>query len=200
MQFKKVSFLIFFFILLIFTGCDSKNKNEQNINEQTISEENSPTTKQTIEEQPNSIYFANLKTTDGKIIKAEVSGNNMKFEGYENKIVLVNFFATWCPPCVAEIPHLNNLIKKYPNDFIVLGILLEQGKLNQEVLDFIDEHNVTYPITNSSANFLLSDSVGGVKTIPTMYLVDKNGEIKREYIGMVLEEMLEIDIKKMLEK
>ncbi len=180
MQFKKVSFFIFFFII-IFAGCESKESSEQ------------------ISSSESNTYFANLKTTDGNIIKAEVSGNNMKFEGYEDKIILVNFFATWCPPCIAEIPHLNNLIKKYPNDFIVLGILLEQGKLNQEVLDFIDEHNVTYPITNSSANFLLSDSVGGVKSIPTMYLVDKNGEIQRKYVGIVLEEMLEIGIKKALE-
>lgn len=186
MQFKKMSLCVLFFILL-FTGCDSKDENSQ---KETI--------KNAISKE-NSTFFVDLQTTNNEILKAKITKNKIEFENLANKVVLVNFFATWCPPCKAEIPHLNALAQKYSNDFEVVAVLLEKNKTNEEIIEFINNFNISYKVTNSSNNYLLEQAVGGVKSIPTMYLIDKKGEIKQKYVGIVLEEMLEIDIKKAME-
>lgn len=186
MQFKKMSLCVLFFTLL-FTGCDSK---DENIPKDTI--------KNTIAKE-NTTFFVELDTTKNEKIKAKISKNKIEFENKNNKVILLNFFATWCPPCKAEIPHLNALVKKYPNDFEVIAVLLEKNKPNEELINFIEEFNINYTVTNSSNNYLLEQAVGGVSSIPTMYLLNKQGEIKQKYIGIVLEEMLEIDIQKAME-
>jgi len=186
MQFKKMSLCVLFFILL-FTGCDSKDENSQ---KETI--------KNAISKE-NSSVFIDLHTTNNEILKAKISKNKIEFENLANKVVLINFFATWCPPCKAEIPHLNALASKYGTDFEVVAVLLEKNKTNEEIMNFINEFNISYKVTNSNNNYLLEQAVGGVKSIPTMYLIDKKGEIKQKYVGIVLEEMLEIDIKKAME-
>lgn len=187
MQFKKMSFTLFFFILL-FTGCDFKNENDQ---------------KEAIKNaiaQENANFFVDLQTINNEILKTKISKNKIEFDDLKDKVILVSFFATWCPPCKAEIPYLVELKEKYPNDIEIVGVLLEKDKNNDDMAFFVNEFGINYKITNSSNNYLLEQAVGGIKTIPTMYLLNKKGEIQQRYVGMILEEMLEIDIKKALEE
>jgi len=171
--------------LLIFTGCNEKTTND--------------TTKTASEEVPkeasNGIV---LYDTSGQEIKVKSLENGYIFEGYENKIVLVNFFATWCPPCKAEIPHLNNLQEKYKKDIKIISILLEENKSNEDLIEFINYYNIEFTITNSKDNYKLAQEVGGVRSIPFMLIYDRNGKYFQHYTGMVPEEMLEADIKKVL--
>lgn len=167
---------------IIFTGCDSKDeaqKSESKVQKVTVPE-------------------FNLTTNDGKNIKIIADAKGWKFVGLENKAVLLNFFATWCPPCKAEIPHLNNLKEKYKDQFEVIAVLVEQDKPKALIEEFIKEHSVTYPITNSKENFKLVDAVGGVPSIPTMFLFNIEGKIINKYVGMVPEEMLDSEIQKAL--
>ncbi len=142
-----------------------------------------------------------------KIILQDVSGKEIivtplekgfSFSGYENKVVLVNFFATWCPPCKAEIPHLNNLQEKYKDNFVIISVLLEENKSNEEISNFMKYNNIHYIITNGIENFKLAQSVGGVKNIPLMFLYDKEGKYSTHYVGAIPEEMIDADIKKVL--
>ncbi|WP_418187331.1 TlpA family protein disulfide reductase [Aliarcobacter lanthieri] len=113
---------------------------------------------------------------------------------------MVNFFATWCPACKVKIPNLVDLQNDYQNDIKVIGILLEDFKSNEEISKILSEFNINYTITNSSEGFDLAKALGGLKAIPTIFLVDKDGTIFQKYVGIVPNEMLEIDIKKLLEK
>lgn len=183
MQFKKISFFVILSIIFLLTGCDSKDPEAI---KNAIAKEQEPT-------------VIELKTNNEQLINATISKNKVIFTGQENKVVLLNFFATWCPPCKAEIPHLNRLKERYKEQFEVIGVLVEKNKTKEEINAFIEEYNVQYPITNNPSNFTLADAVGGVKSIPTMLLFDKNGILIRKYVGIVPEEMLEIDIKKGLE-
>ena len=186
MQFKKMSFLVLFFILL-FAGCDSKDESSKKdaiLN--AISKE-------------NATFFVDLETTNKEILKTKISKNRIEFENINNKVILVNFFATWCPPCKAEIPYLTELKKKYPDDVEIVAVLLEKDRTHDDITAFINEYEINYKVTNGSSNYLLEQAVGGVKTIPTMYLLNRQGEIQQRYIGIVLEEMLDIDIKKAME-
>lgn len=182
----KIKNIIFFGLLALtlITGCNKK----EDINGSVVSE--TKLKDMTLE----------LKTTTGENLTAERKNGLWSFEEYPNKIVLVNFFATWCPPCKAEIPHLNNLLAKYPNDFQVISVVVEQNKSNEDLATFIAEHNIKYPITNSPENFEFANAVGGVDGIPAMFLYDKTGKLIMNYVGAVQEEILDSDISKHIGK
>jgi len=177
MQFKKVAFLTFF-ITIFFAACGTDNsKNDEKAN---------------IEEIKN----FKLTTTEAQTLNITKVENGLVFEEYKEKAVLVNFFATWCEPCIAEIPNLMHLKQRYKNDFEIVAVLLEDNKPNNEVKDFMNEYNINYVVTNSRQNLTFSDIVGGVEAIPTMFLYNKEGKLIQKYIGMVPEEMMDVDIKK----
>jgi len=182
----KFKVLAFFTILatILFSGCDSK--------ENTSAKKEAKIQKAVKKIQTN----FKLRASDGKIIEVVKTKDGMIFKGYEDKTVLLNFFATWCPPCKAEIPHLNNLREKYDGKFEIIAVLLEENKDQQILNAFISTYNIKYPVTNTKNNFLLSDSIGGIKTIPTMFMYAKGGKQIQRYVGIVPQEMLESDIKK----
>jgi len=173
--------------ITLLTGCTDKSEDISN----SIVE-----TKEEVQKLPT----FNLKTTMGKPVTIEVTKKGWVFKEYPNKVVLLNFFATWCPPCKAEIPHLNNLSKKYKDDFVVIAILVEKDKENSEINNFIKNHDIQYPVTNSPANFNLAGAVGGVSSIPAMFMFNKDGLVVKDYVGAVQEEILDSDIKKALGK
>ena len=73
-------------------------------------------------------------------------------------------------------------------------------KSDEEIKVFMKDFGINYTVTNSPENFDLAKNLGGIKSIPTMFLIDKNGKIFQKYVGLVPNEMMEIDIKKVLEK
>jgi len=170
--------------MLFFNGCSSDKKKTEAKSEKVQ------------EEVKNEKII--LQDVSGKEIVVTPLEKGFSFSGYENKVVLVNFFATWCPPCKAEIPHLNNLQEKYKDNFVIISVLLEENKSNEEISNFMKYNNVHYIITNGIENFKLAQSVGGVKNIPLMFLYDKEGKYSTHYVGAIPEEMIDADIKKVL--
>lgn len=170
--------------MLFFNGCSSEKKkadtNASNANKETKSEK------------------IVLQDVSGKEIVVTSVDKGFSFAGFENKVVLVNFFTTWCPPCKAEIPHLNNLQEKYKDNFVIISVLLEENKSNEEINSFIKYNSINYIITNSVENFKLAQNAGGVKNIPLMFLYDRNGKYSTHYVGAIPEEMIDADIKKVL--
>lgn len=185
MQFKTLAFLSILSILF-FTGCDSKDKTDDS-NESKIEKVEKKTEFQ-------------LKTTDNSIINIKVENEKIILKEYPDKIVLLNFFATWCPPCKAEIPNLIKLQEDYKNDLVIVSVLLEEMKTNEEILSFIKSYDINYAVVNGPESFELAKGLGGIKSIPTMYLINKENTVFQKYIGIVPNEMMEIDIKKVLAK
>ena len=113
-----------------------------------------------------------LTSTDGKAIK---------LSDYRGKVVVVDFWATWCPPCKAEIPDFIRLYSQYKNSgFQMLGISVDQGGLN-DVIPFMKQYGINYPI------MLATDEVvaayGGIRGIPTTFVIDKHGYIRDAFEG-----------------
>lgn len=121
-----------------------------------------------------------LKNQDGKVIDL----NKLK-----GKIVLVNFWATWCGPCRAEIPDFIEVYNKYKSKgFEIVGIALDEGGWSK-VAPFIEKEKINYPIVLGSQE--IANAYGGIEGIPTTFIIDKNGYIAGRQVGMLTKEALE---------
>lgn len=126
-----------------------------------------------------------------------VDGKTVKLSDYKNKVVLIDFWATWCPPCRKGIPDLIDLQKKFKKDLVVLGISLDTDT-KEDVPAFVKNYGINYPVVygdNSTAKLY-----GGVSGIPTSFLVDKKGNIVDKHVGLVPKEIFVNEIKSLLKK
>ncbi|NLN13071.1 MAG: TlpA family protein disulfide reductase, partial [Arcobacter skirrowii] len=82
----------------------------------------------------------------------------------------------------------------------IVGVLLEDLKSDEELLQFITKHDINHPITNSSNGIELAKELGGIKAIPKLFILDKEGNIFETITGISPTEMLDIKIKKLLER
>jgi len=187
-----ITFVTFAFLI---TGCDKKNdtSNETKMSKD-LKEQNS--SKNIVKKENN----LKMLGSDGKSYELIADYRGLKFKGYEGKIILLDFFATWCPPCRAEMPHLVNLQKKYSDKIQIFSVLMEENKDNSELQDFIKQFDLNFPVLNSKENFFLSQALGGIKSLPTLVIYDKNGEYFTHFLGAAPEEMLDATIQKALAK
>uniref|UniRef100_A0A7C5Z7D7 TlpA family protein disulfide reductase n=1 Tax=Caldicellulosiruptor owensensis TaxID=55205 RepID=A0A7C5Z7D7_9FIRM len=114
-----------------------------------------------------------------------VDGKEYSLSDFRGKKVLLNFFATWCPPCRAEIPDFERFYKEN-RDVILIGINIQEDKATVE--EFLNSMGVTYPVLldrdgKVSAQF-------GIEGIPTTFLIDENGKIVAKNVGMMTYEQL----------
>ena len=129
-------------------------------------------------------------TVDLDITLTDLDDNEVTIGQLEDPVRIVNFWATWCGPCVAEIPEFQAFHEEYGDQGVkVIGIALdEQGA--EIVRPFVEEHNMTYLTLidtqgKSAANF------GGVYGIPTTFIVDRDGTVQRKHVGRMSYENLE---------
>lgn len=141
-----------------------------------------------------------LELSDGSVLKVSKHDKGLFFEGQEGKVVLLNFFATWCPQCKAEIPHLVNLKNNHQDNLEIIGILMEDTRSAEEMQRFIDVFEINFKIAISHENQKLAKALGGIRSIPFMILYNPKGEYFTHYIGTVPEEMIEFDISRAREK
>ncbi len=131
--------------------------------------------------------FALESVFDGEVVKSE------KFSG---DVMLLTFFATWCAPCVLEVPNFVELQKDYAaKGFSVVAISVDQAS-NAEVAAFAKENGINYPVLMAT-NSVLQD-FGGVYGIPTSFMVNRKGEVVKRYTGYVDSSVFVKDIKQML--
>jgi thiol-disulfide isomerase/thioredoxin len=107
-----------------------------------------------------------------------VSGDEFSLEGLKGKIVLLDFWATWCAPCRAELPAVKEIWKKYRGDqFVILGVSLDQdrGALNR----YLDKEGITWPQVYDGGGFDSKLSrLYGVRSIPHTVLIDQDGAVR----------------------
>lgn len=167
-------------------GCDEKG---EGIKSEVISQK----------QERESPYFT-LVFHDGGSLRLERHEKGIYFEGKEGKAVLLSFFATWCPSCKAQVPHLVNLQKSYEGRLEVLGVAMQNSLSSEEAQRFAMTFEVNYPLAISEENQRLAKALGGINSIPFMILYDPQGRYVTHYIGAVPEEMIEFDIKRALER
>jgi len=114
----------------------------------------------------------------------------------EDKVVLVDLWATWCVPCIAELPHLQEMSDSFgDDDFLMLGIVLESGE-REDVMEFVAEQNVTYTQVMGEPD--TSEAFGPFLGYPTKYLIDRGGHVVKRYFGIVGKELSD-DVQTLIE-
>lgn len=118
-----------------------------------------------------------------------IDGSSDKLSNYRGKWVVVNFWATWCPPCVEEMPELQAFHDEHKNtNGVVLGVNNESVS-DKKLKQFLDDYFITYPIYTSKPRY--NTEVGPIPGLPTTYLVSPQGTVEARQVGGVTKEMLE---------
>ncbi len=193
---KATLFLILSSALFMTAGCGKKEKTETTQKEST-SAQSTTAPAEAEKEGPSTIT---LHTTSGEDILLTATPKGIIFGGYEGKVVLLDFFATWCPPCRAELPHLADIQNAYKGKVQIIGILMEENKDDLEIQKFEKEMGINFPVANSPANFALSQALGGIRSLPTMVMYDTHGDYFTHYVGAAPQEMIEADIQRAINK
>lgn len=124
-----------------------------------------------------------------------IDGESLKLSDYQGKVVLVNFWATWCGPCVIETPALVRMYNKYKSQgFAVIGVALQSEE--DGVKDFVKQYRVPYAIGRD-----ITSEVGlryQVFALPSSFLFSPDGKVKRAFTGFVAEETLERELQALL--
>ncbi len=128
-----------------------------------------------------------LKTQEGKTLDLG------KLQG---KVVVVNFWATWCGPCRQEIPGFIEAYKNYKSKGVeIVGISLDEGGWDV-VRPYITRASISYPVVIGDQ--ALTEAYGGITAIPTTFIINKEGRIAGKHVGYLSREQLEKQIKAVL--
>ncbi|GIX08252.1 MAG: hypothetical protein KatS3mg115_2655 [Candidatus Poribacteria bacterium] len=114
----------------------------------------------------------------------DLSGNLVRLSDYRGQGVILDFWATWCPPCVQEIPHFIELYEAYhEKGLTILGIVVNDSRENVE--QFVQEKGVPYPVLLGSSEEIreIAEAYGGVQYLPTTFLIRPDGTIYQRLIG-----------------
>lgn len=114
----------------------------------------------------------------------DMQGSKITLSGLRGKVVIVEFWATWCPPCRESVPELNEVYEKYKGkNFELLGISVDKGgDALSSVRAFVKEHAVLYPVLLDDRNV---NSSFGVGSIPVMFVIDKEGKVVKRHTGFI---------------
>ena len=126
----------------------------------------------------------------------DLAGKTHSLKDYSGRILVLNFWATWCPPCLAEMTKLGELYERYrPDGLEVVGIALDKDSLDL-VAPFVKENQIKYTILLGDQETL--SQLKNFKGVPTTLVFDRSGEIRKKFDGSFEEEELEQTLQPML--
>jgi len=124
------------------------------------------------------------------------SAKVLNLSDFKGKVVIIDFWATWCPPCRRAIPDLVELKKEMGDDIEIIGISLDAISRGTEAQlpGFMKSNGINYPIVNGTEE--VTQLYGGIRSIPTSFVISANGKIVNHYTGGIPTETYKKDIKK----
>lgn len=124
----------------------------------------------------------------------DMNGKPVSLADFRGKVVVLDFWATWCPPCKKEIPDFVELQRQYGSKGVqFVGIALDEPN---KVTEFVQQNGINYPIL--LGNDAITAKYGGIDGIPTTFVIDKNGKIVNRFEGFRPRNVFETEIKKLL--
>jgi len=174
---------------LLFQGCTSEKQEQKKIKNTTLKVNSNELT---------------LTTLQNEKLLLEKTAEGFKLKNSKAKILILDIFATWCPPCQSEASVLANIQKKYAKDIKVIGVTIEENIPNEKLKTFKQNYSANYTLVNSSQNKQVITTLteqlklGKNFGIPLLAIF-KDGKLVKYYQGVVEEEFIESDIKRALE-
>jgi len=126
----------------------------------------------------------------------DANGKSLRLSGYKGKVVVLNFWATWCGPCKTEIPWFIDFEKEFQKQgFTVLGVSMDEDGW-KVINPYVAEHQINYPIV--LANEEVNELYGGIEALPTTLVIGRDGRVAFLHAGLISREDYEKEIRKLL--
>jgi thiol-disulfide isomerase/thioredoxin len=124
-----------------------------------------------------------------------IDGGTVNLAGARGKVVLLNFWATWCGPCRMEVPDLVELQKKYQDRLQVIGLVVDDAD-EDAVRKFAKRYSINYPVAMATDEMRIQ--FGGVPALPTSFIIDAQGRVVQKHIGLRDPELYELEVRALL--
>ncbi len=179
---KKFAVIILIFSLSFFVGCGNKKE----ANKQPA---------QNVQQQATQVQ-APAPAGNASVTKApdfeiyDISGKKIRLSDYKGNVIFLDFWATWCGWCKIEIPFFLDMYKKYKDQgLVIIGIATSDR--DDRVSAFVNTYKMNYPVAMAKDEIVAA--YGGIRGLPTTFVIDKNGNIARQYVGYRPREVFEKD-------
>jgi thiol-disulfide isomerase/thioredoxin len=126
----------------------------------------------------------------------DMNGVDVHLASFKGKVILLNFWATWCGPCKAEIPMLVELQDQYPDDLVVLGLSVDDTA--EKLLPYAAEYKMNYPVLVGNGREDVQEAFGPLFGIPVSVIIGRDGIIAKKHSGIATKEQFEREIKSLL--
>jgi len=126
----------------------------------------------------------------------DMNGADVRLASYKGKVILLNFWATWCEPCKEEIPDLIALQKQYNDDIVVLGFSIDDKP--EELKKYAKAFAINYPVLVGAGHENIQEAYGPMWGVPVTVIIDREGKIAKKQSGIRTLEQFEREIKKLL--
>jgi thiol-disulfide isomerase/thioredoxin len=136
--------------------------------------------------------MANAKPANFDFTMKDLAGKDVALSSFKGKVVLLNFWATWCGPCKAEIPGFVELQEKYKDKLVIVGFSVDDPA--DKAKAFADEYKINYPILLGEGREDVQDSYGPIWGIPASFLISKDGKVCRKHMGIAPKSVFEKEI------
>ena len=121
---------------------------------------------------------------------------DVNLSSFKGKVILLNFWATWCGPCKAEIPGFVELQKQYPKDLVVLGLSVDDTV--DKLKPYAAQYKINYPVLVGLGRDDVQEAFGPVWGIPTSFLIGRDGKICKKHMGIAPKAQFEREIKALM--
>jgi thiol-disulfide isomerase/thioredoxin len=136
--------------------------------------------------------MANAKPANYDFTMKDVDGNQVSLASYKGKVVLLNFWATWCGPCKAEIPGFVRLQEKYRDQLVIVGYSVDDTA--EKAKAYAAEYKMNYPILLGEGREDVQDAYGPIWGIPASFIISKDGKVCRKHMGIAPEAVFEKEV------
>ena len=124
----------------------------------------------------------------------DLNGKELSLEVYKGKVVLLNFWATWCGPCRAEIPSLIRIQETYKDHLQIIGMDVDDGE--EQLRAFVKDQGINYPVAMTSVPVRLA--FGGIAALPTLFIINQDSKVVQKHVGLFNPALYEIEARALL--